>query len=658
MKTFLAVLSLSFFFTLQALGHETLFYVDSNARQNQTDGSIKKPFHSIEELMSHIKSFRKKETRKELTVFFRKGVYPFSKGYELDETYRDITFCAYPNEKVIFSGGVSIPLKMIQTDINQHSTVNLKHLHLKNYGDIRSVGFARPSHNSWMELFINGKPMHLSRWPNKGLIPMGKIIEPGSVPRKNDFSRKGAVMTYDSARISSWTFTNDMWMAGYFHHGYADDALRIARIDRKARTITTDGPTLYGFNSTHPWNQWYAFNIKEEVDEKNEFFVDKQLHTLHFISPDSLIKEAVLSQLEEPFFSIHKSSNIVIQDIIFEYTRAVCLSLTNSSRIQIKGCTFRNSGQWAVTIGYGIAPFKEYLHEGTGMPLKGIIGSLDQHLYANQTFNRQGGTDNLIEKCHFYHLGAGAISLGGGNRLTLEQGNNTISHCTFHDNNRIERSYRPHIYITGVGNKIVGCELYNAPSMAILLHGNNHLIENNSIHHVVLEADDQGALYYGRNPSECGTVVRNNTFAYIPNTYSTCAIYQDDGAGGLLVENNLFYKAGRYGALIGGGSDNRYVNNTFIDMPIGIHIDNRLENWSSALVKPNGLFQKRLEEVSYNKGVYADAYPYLKNYLPYKEVNPQRNEIANNQFINVINVSDRPDLLLLENNQLLNSKVE
>lgn len=633
------------------LANPKTFYLDVHHQERRTDGSSTHPFKAIDPLMKAIEQFREKEPLTPITVIVRKGVYPFDKGYLLNRQFNNLTIKAEAGEQVIFSGGIQLPPDAIKSPDGQISQVNLKPFKMKNYGRIHSVGFARPSLNAWTELFVNGQPMHLSRWPNKGMIKMGKVIETGAIPRNDDFSNKSAVMAYDSARISSWQPSDDKWMSGYFHHGYADDALRIAKIDTIKKQITTDGATLYGFNASHPWNKWYAFNIKEETDEKGEFFIDASKQQLYFVSPDSTVNEIVLSQLEEPFFSFEEASDITLQNITFEYSRAALLSLVNSTRITIENCTFRNSGQWGILVGLGIAPFEDYRHEGTGTPIKGLVGSLDQHLYSNQTFNRQGGKDNLIKGCHFYNLGSGGISLGGGDRLTLEAGNNTVRQCTFHDNNRIERSYRPHIYLTGVGNKVVDCELYNAPSMVMLIHGNNHLIEHNYIHHAVLEADDQGAIYYGRNPSECGSIIRNNIFTDIPSTYSTCAIYHDDGAGGLLVEKNVFYRSGRYAVLLGGGSDNRYVDNTFIDLPTAIHIDNRLENWSSGLIKPGGLFEKRLREVRFNEGVYAQAYPYLIDYLPYTTGKPQRNAIVNNLFIDVKQLSDHPEYLIWENNR-------
>lgn len=64
------------------------------------------------------------------------------------------------------------------------------------------------------------------------------------------------------------------------------------------------------------------------------------------------------------------------------------------------------------------------------------------------------------------------------------------------------KSYRPGIWMDGVGNRISKCDIYDAPSMAILFHGNNHVIELCDITNVCSEVDDQGAVYYGRDPSE------------------------------------------------------------------------------------------------------------------------------------------------------------
>lgn len=631
-----------------------LFYVDSKYSGTLSNGSSEHPFRDFDSAYKYVTKIKEKSAETNISLIFREGNYTFSRGYLLNEKYSRLTLSAASNEKVIFSGGIELP---IQTDISssRKHRLNLNQIQSIDFGNIHNTGFSRPFLNSWVELFVNGKPMHLSRWPNKGMVPLGKIIEPGSIPRFGDFENKSAIFAYDSLRISTWQPKDNMWISGYFKHGYADDALRIAKIDKQRKEITTDGPTFYGFASGSPWQRFYAFNIKEELDEEGEFYLDKEEKALYFIPYEANISSLHLSQLNEVMFDIYKAKNIKFENITFEYSRAALISLVESEQINLKGCTFRNCGSLAIIIGMGIEPFKEFVHEGTGTPTRGLVGSLSQHLYANNAFYRQGGKNNTIENCHFYNLGAGAISLGGGNRLTLKSGNNVVKGCTFYDNNRIEKSYRPHIDITGVGNKIIECELYNSPSMAILMHGNNHLVEKNYIHDVCLEVEDQGAFYYGRNPSECGTILRYNLFANIPSIYSTCAIYNDDGAGGLIADKNIFFNAGAYAVLLGGGSDNQYTNNLFVNMKVGLHVDNRLQNWSKTLIEKDGLFEKRLKEVNYNKEPYASAYPYLKEYIPNDSL-PKRNLVSRNVFFNINHLSDNKKFLDCKNNKIISNQ--
>lgn len=631
---------------------ETVIYVDTFTKSQISNGEENTPFTTVEDALEHVKQLRKDGNQDEITLVFRAGQYFFDKGFLLDEGMSNLQLTAYPKEEVIFTGGVEIPITHLYSSKignKEVLSVDLEKLSVSNWGEIKNVGFSRPSQNSWAELFVNDKPMHLSRWPNEGMICMGKILDEGSIPRNNDFSNRGAIMTYDSLRISSWEYRPDMWIAGYFHWGYADDALRIKKIDREKKTIYTDGATLYGFHSGYAWNKWYAFNIKEETDVPGEYYLDMREKKLHFISPDKEIKSLQISVLEEPFFDIWKAKNISIQHITFECSRAILLSLCETENVKITHCNFRNSGSWAIQVGLGIKPFKDYKHEGLGESVRGCVGSLQQHMYVDTDFNRLGGKNNLIDHCNFYNLGSGGISLAGGSRKDLIPGNNIVSNCIFHDNNRIERSYRPAIHLTDVGNRVINCEIYNTPSMAVLMHGNDHLLEYNYIHHVCLEVEDQGAFYYGRNPSECGTILRNNLFAHIPDTYNTCAVYHDDGAGGLIVENNIFYKAGKYAVLIGGGSDNVYKNNLFVNGQIGVHIDNRLQNWGKALIEKEGLFEERLKEIDYLNDPYASAYPYLKDYIPNDSL-PKRNLFDNNMFYNVKQTSDNPKWIVWKDN--------
>jgi len=612
------------------------------------NGAKKTPFATVERALEEIANARSKEQMQRPTINLRAGVYSIHHTLKLDDKFSNINIQAYQKEKVIFFGGVSIPVNAIESisasKINSSTDekvyeVDLEKVGITDYGKIRNVGFARPYGPSWGEIFINGKPMHLARWPNEGMIPMGKVLDKGSIPRDGDYSNHGGVIQYDSLRINKWAKEKDAWMAGYFMWGYADDMVRIKSIDTVTTTISTASATLYGFGSGESWRRWYGVNILSELDTAGEYYIDRENGILYFIPPDKKIESLEFSILEDPFFLLENISNVSIKGINFECARGMGIAMDNTDNIMIQGCSFKNLGSLAITVGKGIEPFKDYRHEGTGVAKGGIVGSLQEHLYANTTFNREGGSNNKVIDCQFYQLGAGSIVLGGGNRLTLDAGNNVVENCVFHDLNRIEKSYRPAIFLTGVGNKIRHCEIYNTPGMAILMHGNNHLFEYNYIHDVCTEAEDQGAFYFGRDPSERGTIIRYNYFENIPDHFNTCAVYEDDGACGLTVTGNIFYKAGKRNVLIGGGSDNNYSNNIFIGNKAGFHVDNRLQNWAKGLLAPDGLFRKRLEAVNYLQPPYIIQYPQLKNYFDSAAI-PRGNIVEKNVYVEVEKIID------------------
>ena len=152
--------------------------------------------------------------------------------------------------------------------------------------------------------------------------------------------------------------------------------------------------------------------------------------------------------------------------------------------------------------------------------------------------------------------------------------------------------------------------------------------------------DDQGAFYMGRNPSEFGNIIRYNYFNNIGHFGNTIAVYLDDGACGTQVYGNVFYKAGTMTIDVGGGSYNEVRDNIFIESPLAIHVDNRLElaHWMKEYVLPGNLFEERLKEVNYLQPPYSEQYPGLVTYFDHPGL-PRHNDMARNIFVNVKQVA-------------------
>nr|WP_162988745.1 right-handed parallel beta-helix repeat-containing protein [Pedobacter schmidteae] len=615
-------------------------------------GSLKKPTSSIAKALE-IAHKASKRTKKPIEIILRGGAYPMSATLEIvqHKTWSSLVpllIKAYENEQPVIHGGkiikdslikpVSDPVylsRFLPEVRNKIRQVALKDAGVSNVGKIRMTGFTRPFAPSWLEIFTNDEPGKIARWPNKGSIPIHKVLDTGSIPRWGDSTNRGAVFTYDAIqRPSRWKEPNKAWIAGFFMWGYADDAVPLKGIDTLTKTITTLKPHTYGFGAGKPWRAWYAYNLPEEIDQPGEYYVDTEQKNLYFLPPENL-KKLEVSELETPLFAIDDVRNVTIKNLQFTCSRGIGITMERTEGVVIDGCKFTNLGMLAIFMGKGLQAESDSLSVYAIKPESRVIGSIVPYVYDNTIFNREAGKNNGIINCEVYNTGTGGFFISGGNRLTLEPGNNYVKNCNIHDFNRIEFFYRPGIWISGVGNHISNCDIYNAPSTGVFMHGNNHVIEYNNFHHLVMESDDMGALYYGRNPSERGHVTRYNYFHHIGGDHKTMAVYHDDGACDMEVYDNVFYKAGTVAGFIGGGQDNRYYNNIFIETKFAAHIDDRLKSWAKAMLVKGGTYQKRLEAVNYKNPPYAIQYPQLAKYFDDDPAMPKRNVFSNNVFVKI-----------------------
>ena len=586
-------------------------------------------------------------------IYLRKGTYYAHETIELVEgktwtSTKPLFITAYNNEQVILHGGKMLEtsaatkvkdpamLKIFLPEVaDKIRQIDLAKAGITDIGKLRSTGFSQPYGPASPELFINGNAGRVAQWPNQGTVRIAKLIDSGSIPRWGDTIPRGGKFTYEGTqRPSRWKHPENGWLYGFFMWGYADETVPIKTIDTVNRVVTTALPSMYGFGTGKPWRAWYAFNLPEEIDTTGEYYIDRDKKILYFLPPDK-VNSLEVSLLETPVIAFEGVKNVTLGNIIVTCSRGMGIYMERTTGVRIKGCTFSNLGMMAVSMGRGILPFRDHIQTASGTPAPRIVGSLVQHVYENSTYDRQAGFDNGILDCEIYQTGAGGIFLSGGDRVTLQPGNSFVQNCSIHDFNRLERTHRPGIWISGVGNRISNCEVFNAPSLGVLLHGNNHIFEFNNLHHVAREVDDMGAFYYGRDPSEQGNIVRNNYFHHIGGPNRTMAVYHDDGACGMQVYNNVFYKAGTIAGFIGGGRDNKYTNNIFIDTRYATHIDDRLDEWAKAMLDKNGLFEKRLHAVNFDKPPYSIEYPLLKNYFDDQPALPKRDSFTLNLVVNI-----------------------
>ncbi len=608
------------------------------AGSDQNPGTAAQPFATLKKARDAV---RAESARAGSTVILHSGVYRLDKPLEFgerDSGTRDapVVWKSAPGETARIIGGVVVPAaaakpvadaailqRVISLDARKGlREIDLASLGITDCGQVGPRGFRRPYIPAPVELFIGGKPMSIARWPNPGqpLIPVGKVLDKGSVTRNGEKPERGGKFEVTNPRPKLWAKADDVWISGLFENGYADSTVKLATITDNGKdgvTFTTVQPHMYGFSSGKAWNAWFAMNLVEEIDLPGEYAIDRQAGKLYFLPPpgmDPAGAEIIVSALAQPLLVCEGATHLRFENLTVECSRGMGVYVERGEDVCISGCTLRNLGMLAVCFGRGVTPDPLYRHAFTGTPLSRELGSWHEHLYDNPTFNRSAGSNHRVTGCEIYDNGAGAVSLSGGDRKTLTPGGNVVEDCHIHHFNRWERTYRAAVNVDGVGNRIAHCLIHDAPGSAIYLHGNNNIVEFNDIHNVMEEGDDMGAVYLGRDPSEFGNLIRYNYIHEVGfgKTHGTLALYYDDGACGTEAYGNVFVKAGRSATVnINGGKYNPVHDNIFIDCNTVVNIGNCMETWGK---KNLPVITARLTEVNSEQPPYSTAYPQLANY--------------------------------------------
>jgi len=554
---------------------------------------------------------------------------------------------AKPGDVVILAGGLRFQLPQIADiapgqalpaqrthpeALGKVVSIDLSRAGIQNPGQHQPSGFGYPYAPAPLEVFINQKPLHPARWPDTGTVAMGKLIRTGSIPAHKDRGNIGGIFKYEDPHHKKWTEVEDLWLNGFWHVGYADASLPFD-IDTEKGTLNSKVPHLYGFGGGKSWNRYYAWNIPEELNHSGEFYVNQKTKTLHILpaETDSVLE---LSSLEKPIVSFINASNMLWKGFSLQNSRGMGIYIEEGENISVDSCHFRNLGQTGITIGKGIRRFyKPDSPEQINYESQ-IIGSLLQQRAKTPAMDFGGGKNHRISRCVFRETGAGGILLAGGDRRQLKKSGHVVEYCDIAQFNRREISYRAGIILLGVGHTIRNNHIHHSPGTAILLYGNDHFIYRNEINHVLTRGDDQGAFYYGRDPSELGNVLQENYFHDITNPRRISAVYHDDGACGLVTRKNVFVQAGQRTILLGGGSHNLILDNFFVESPIALVSDRRLKTWASALYKPEGRFEQRLNAVDYLEDPWVSRFPWLISYLDGHYALPRNNLAAGNVFVN------------------------
>jgi Right handed beta helix region len=527
------------------------FYIAADG-SDDADGSKGKPFRTLERARDAVRSLKQSRGGKLLEggvrIVVGGGEYSWQQTFEL--TAEDsgtaeapIVYQAEPGATAVLRGGVRVVAWKLISDVTLRDKLDesirdrvleadLKALGIEDWGDATALR-RRP------ELFVDGRPQTLARWPNEGFVKTGDIMgeETFKVWDRIEGCRDGK-FHYIEERPGRWVDEPDVRLYGYWFWDWFEEYQKVASIDSRARVLTLSPPySNYGYRGNQ---RYYALNVFRELDAEGEWYLDRRSGKAYWLPPQGLDvsqAEVVLSVFDKPFVTMTDVEHVTLRGLTLQEGRGNAIQISGGADCLVADCTIQRFGGDAIIV--------------------------------------DGGHRHGIFGCTMHTLGCGGTRVAGGDRETLTPGGHFVENCHIFDISRLKRTYTPAVHLDGCGNRIAHNLFENMPSSAMRIEGNDHLIELNIIRNVVRESDDQGGVDMFGNPLYRGVVFRWNRWSDIRGgtQHGAAGVRLDDMISGVAIYGNLFERCGAVhfgGVQIHGGKENLVDGNLFVECLAGM----------------------------------------------------------------------------------------
>ena len=563
------------------------------------------PFRSLERARDEIRKVRGAGALPGggLVVEVQAGTYELAQTFELTAEDSGTAECpliyrAAPGREVRLVGGKTIsgwqlvadPVVLARMDEAARGKVWQANIRDQGVADLppMSVGQRWGASSPGLEVFFADEPMTLARWPNEGVVTIPEVLGPTPKEVRGTKGCKEGIFRYEGDRAARWAGEKDVMLHGHWFWDWADQRLKVQSIDTEKKVIALEPEPVHAFGFRKGMH-YYAYNLLPELDRAGEWYLDREQGVLYFWPPSPLDQAQVTVSVLPTLVRMTGVAHVTLNGLIFEGTRGTALSLSKVTGVRVERSVIRNAGDWGISL---------------------------------------SGRDSGVVGCDLYNLASGGVSMSGGDRRTLTPAGLYVDNCHMHRFGRWNPICKPGVRVDGVGNRVTHNLFNDAPHMAIMWGGNEHLFEYNEFHSVVHGANDAGIMYAGYDPAMRGHMIRYNYFHHVYGYRSKgCnGVYLDDMFCSATIYGNVFHKVPR-AAFIGGGHDNVVENNIFVDCTPALHVDARMMGWASASVPT---MKKRLEAVPYQEEPWRSRYPQLLSYLEGNYAEPRGNIVARN----------------------------
>lgn len=532
-----ALLLLSAFPTAYAENTTRFLYVAPNGN-DENEGTLENPLATIKGARDKIRTIKENSGLPEggVTVYLRGGEYsvfdyetkdrPDKVEYTYGTFFTDedsgtqnspVKYCAYEDEKPVFTGGFKVSADNFSTetlsngttvktfDVKAFLTEKLGREHtLEEYYPLTNndgYGTGQAAYRGRIMYSLDkGENLHIARYPNKkeGLYPENPLTEYlkfGAVQTRDGV----ATFAYTDDKISEYAETDDVWVSGLFKQVFWQTELPVQKIDSANKTITTAVPP----NGIVENKEFFVFNVLNELDQKGEYYVSKDGK---FYVYDTDFEYLNIPVSDVSFMLACKdASYITFQNIAFENSRQNAIYIRGGQNVVIDGCDFYNFCGNGVVIGESSGGNVVAVFRGIDDSFfKNIADKTDDekiaYQYANEIQDSKGidvrGKNHGIKNSVVKNTGFSSVVLSGGNLYRNEECGYFVENCDLSFAGVNKRTYEASVCCNGVyGAKITKNNLSHNSSSAINGYITKGEISYNNIFDNLSDSYDMGVIY-------------------------------------------------------------------------------------------------------------------------------------------------------------------
>jgi len=525
-----SILFLLLFALTQLANSQSLtIYVSPSGNDQNSGKSADAPLATLQKALDNWTATKKSgQTVSEATILLAGGTYHLSDPVRITpenggSEKSNLIIRSADNQKAVFNGAKKIT--------GWKKT--------KNNIWVAPVPEARDGKWNFNQLFVNGKDQVLARFPNEGFYTVAGFPDGGE---EIEYHTECKRFQFKAGDLNpKWKNIKDVRVIVY--HFWTDTHLVIDTIDSKTNIVTFKHEASKRFTDdfSNEGARYIVENVFEGLDSPGEWFLDRNKGMVYYMPmPDENMETAeILAPVTKEFIRFEgdplskRVENVRIENISFEYSNFILpendandnqasasipasVTAKGASNITMKGCSFKNMGNFAFDIQHGCSDIR-------------IVGNKLEHIAAG-AFKINGGNekDHPLERTksitisdnEILHYGEKYPSAVGILLMNAEG-------CYIGHNHIFDGWY------TGIS---VGWEWGYQRSVS-----RDNIIEFNHIHQIGQGLlSDMGGIYtLGVSP---GTVIRNNQVHDVEsNQYGGWGIYNDEGSTHILIENNIVY---------------------------------------------------------------------------------------------------------------------